>query len=64
MPKGLPAGALIDVTYSYSVDGRLQVTGKDRTSGKEAKVEIVRATGMDDKEIKDAKKEVVGIEVG
>ncbi|MEK7468819.1 MAG: Hsp70 family protein [Planctomycetota bacterium] len=64
LPKGHPAGSIIDVTYSYSVDGRLQVTGKDRLSGKEARVEIVRASGMDDKEIKEAKKDVVEMEVG
>ncbi len=64
LPAGRPAGSLIDVTYSYSVDGRLQVTGKDRTSGKEARVEIVRTSGMDDAAIKDAKKDVVGMEVG
>ncbi|MBI2919530.1 MAG: Hsp70 family protein [Planctomycetes bacterium] len=64
LPKGRPAGSLIDVTYSYSVDGRLQVTGKDRISGKEARVEIVRSSGMDAKEIKDAQKDLVQVEVG
>lgn len=64
LPAGRPAGSLIDVTYSYSVDGRLSVTGKDRTSGKEARVEIVRSSGMDDKEIAAAQKDVVKIDVG
>jgi molecular chaperone DnaK len=64
LPGGRPAGSLIDVTYAYGADGRLQVTGKDRTSGKEAKVEIVRATGMDDKEIKAATADVIEMEVG
>jgi molecular chaperone DnaK len=64
LPTGRPAGSLIDVTYAYSVDGRLQVIAKDRVSGKEAKVEIVRTSGMDDKEIKAAAKDVVAMEVG
>lgn len=64
LPGGRPAGSLIDVTYSYTVDGRLSVTGKDRTSGKEARVEIVRSSGMDDKEIAAAQKDVVKIDVG
>ena len=64
LPKGLGKGEKIQVTYRYNADGRLEVTGRHQSSGKEARVEIIRSSGMDDKQIADAKEEVIGIEVG
>ena len=64
LPKGIGKGDKIQVTYRYSADGRLEVTGRHQASGKEARVEIIRSSGMDDKEIADAREEVIGIEVG
>ena len=64
LPAGLKTADKIDVTYRYKPDGRLEVTGRHRGTGKEAKVEIIRSTGMDDREIKDAQDSVIGIEVG
>jgi molecular chaperone DnaK len=64
LPKGLGKGEKIDVTYRYSADGRLEVTGRHKTSGKEAKVEIIRSTGMSDKEVSAAKDDLIGIDVG
>jgi molecular chaperone DnaK len=64
LPKGRSKGALIDVTYRYGADGRLQVTGRDRETAKEASVEIVRAGGMDETAVEEAQKNVEDLEVG
>lgn len=51
LPSGLPAGAPIEVTYSYDVNGCIQVHAKDVTGGREATIEILRAQGMERAEI-------------
>ncbi len=64
LPIGRPAGAIVDVTYKYGVDGRLTVTGHDRATNREARVEIQRKTGMSEADITEAKDTVVGLDVG
>ncbi len=64
LPAGRGAGAIVDVTFAYGADGRLTVTGRDRGTGKEAKAEIVRKSGMDEKEINAAEKTVDALDVG
>jgi len=64
LPAGRQAGAVVDVTYKYKVDGRLEVFGRDRATGKEAKVEIVRKAGMDKDEVIRAKDTILDMEIG
>lgn len=63
LPAGRSKGAIVDVTYQYSADGRLEVIGRDRATGKEAKVEIVREVGMTEKQVKQETAAVAEVEV-
>ena len=63
IPSGGGKGAMIDVTYRYSVDGRLHITGKHRETGKEASVEIVRSSGMDETDIEEAQETILDLDI-
>lgn len=58
-----PAGSPIQVTFHYNEEGRIDVTAKDMTSGREVKTEIKREGGMSDKEKEAAKESVDGAEI-
>jgi len=46
LPAGRPAGALVDVTYSYDRKGRIHVTAKDQQTGTMVAAEIARTAGL------------------
>jgi molecular chaperone DnaK len=51
LPEGLPKGAPIEVTYSFDTNGRVKVTAKDVTGGKEARIELQRSGGLNEEQI-------------
>jgi molecular chaperone DnaK len=53
LPADLPAGAPIEVTYSFDSAGRVRVRAKDKTGGQEASIEIERRGGLNDAQIDD-----------
>ena len=46
LPPDRPAGALVDVTYSYDCKGRIHVTAKDQQAGTTITAEIARQAGL------------------
>lgn len=54
LPENLPKGSPIEITYAYDGSGRITATAKELTGNVEANAEIVRDSGMEDKEIVDA----------
>lgn len=42
LPETLPKGAPVEVTYAFDTAGRISVTARDKTGGKEAAIEIER----------------------
>jgi molecular chaperone DnaK len=46
LPANLPAGAPVEVTYSYDSNGRIHAVAKELTSNKAATTEIVRDMGL------------------
>ncbi|MGQ0637026.1 MAG: Hsp70 family protein [Planctomycetaceae bacterium] len=48
LPANLPAGAPVDVTYSYEANGRIKVSARELTGGRQASTEIVRDSGLTD----------------
>jgi molecular chaperone DnaK len=53
-PRGLPQ---IEVTFSLDKNGVLEVKAKDKTTGKEAKIEIKGSSGLDPREVERMRKE-------
>ena len=53
-PRGVPQ---IEVTFDINADGILQVSAKDKQSGKEQKIQIQAKSGLTDEEIKHKVKE-------
>ncbi len=51
LPKELPKGSPIEVTYAFDASGRVRVRAKDKTGGKEAEIEIERKGGLDAKQL-------------
>ncbi len=51
LPKDLPKGSPIEVTYAFDASGRVRVKAKDKTGGKEAEIEIERRGGLNDKQL-------------
>jgi molecular chaperone DnaK len=51
LPPNLPKGSPIQVRYSYGSDGLIGVTAVDMTSGKSARAEIHRSSGLSEEEI-------------
>ncbi len=48
LPKDLPKGSPIEVTYAFDASGRVRVRAKDKTGGTEAEIEIERKGGLDE----------------
>src|SRR5207249_3667627 len=46
LPKNLPKGSPIEVTYAFDASGRVRVRALDVTGGKEAEIEIERKGGL------------------
>jgi molecular chaperone DnaK len=51
LPKNLPKGAPIEVTYSFDEAGRVRVQAQDKTGGNAATIEIERRGGLSDQQI-------------
>ena len=53
-PRGVPQ---VEVTFDIDANGILNVSAKDKTSGKEQKITITASAGLSDEEIEKMKKE-------
>jgi molecular chaperone DnaK len=51
LPKDLPKGSLVEVSYAFDTAGRITVTAREKTSGKEATIDIERRGGLDDQQV-------------
>ena len=51
LPKDLPKGSPIEVTYAFDKSGRIRVQAKDKTGGKAAEIEIERRGGLNDTQV-------------
>jgi len=51
LPAGRPAGALVNVTYSYDRRGRIHVRAKDQETGKVAATAVARQAGLKAEEV-------------
>lgn len=47
LPPNLPVNSPVEVTYEYDKNGRISAQARDLTGNKEAKIEIVRESGLD-----------------
>jgi molecular chaperone DnaK len=54
LPENLPKGSPIEITYSYDSSGRISASAKELTGNNAASAEIVRDSGLNEGEIKDA----------
>ncbi len=53
LPDNLPKGTPVEVTYSFDKNGRISVSAREKTSGKEATIEIERRGTLSDQEVGD-----------
>jgi len=53
LPKNLPKGSPIEVSYSFDASGRVRVRARDKTGGQEASIEITRHGGLSEQQIDD-----------
>ena len=53
LPKGLPKGAPIEITYAFDASGRVRVRARDKTGGQEAAIEITRHGGLTPEQVND-----------
>jgi molecular chaperone DnaK len=51
LPPNLPQGAPIEVSYSFDKAGRVKVSARDKTGGREATIEIERRGGLNHQQI-------------
>lgn len=51
LPTNLPQGAPIEVSYSFDKAGRVRVSARDKTGGREATIEIERRGGLNNQQI-------------
>jgi len=51
LPPDLPKGSPVEVTYAFDASGRIRVRAEDKTSAKEASIEIERRGGLNDQQI-------------
>ncbi|MBN2472984.1 MAG: Hsp70 family protein [Pirellulales bacterium] len=51
LPVDLPRGSLVEVTYAFDTSGRILVSARDKTGGKEASIEIERRSGLSEAQI-------------
>ncbi|MEK6236330.1 MAG: heat shock 70 family protein, partial [Planctomycetales bacterium] len=63
LPKGLPKGAPIEVTYAFDASGRVEVTARDKTGGQEATIQIEREGLLDETQVDDYSKLADGYQV-
>jgi molecular chaperone DnaK len=48
LPKQLPKGSPVEVTYAFDRSGRVRVSAREKTSGQQAAIEIERRSGLDE----------------
>jgi molecular chaperone DnaK len=51
LPPDLPEGSPIEVTYAFDTSGRVRVSARDATGGREATIEIERRGGLEDEDV-------------
>ncbi|MBN2023879.1 MAG: Hsp70 family protein [Pirellulales bacterium] len=51
LPSKLPKGSPVEVTYAFDASGRISVTARDKTSGREAAIQIERRGGLSEQQI-------------
>jgi len=51
LPKDLPKGSPIEVTYAFDASGRIVVAAKDTTGGNQAKIAIERRGGLNENQV-------------
>jgi molecular chaperone DnaK len=51
LPRGLPKGSPVEVKYSFTTGGRIAVRAIDKTSGKDASIEIERRGSLTETEV-------------
>lgn len=51
LPKDLPKGSPIEVTYAFDHSGRIRVTARDKTGGQAATIEIERRGGLSESQV-------------
>ena len=51
LPKDLPKGSPIEVTYAFDRSGRVRVRARDKTGGEEAAIEIERRGGLNETQV-------------
>ena len=64
LTPGLPAGAIIEVTFSLDENGRLELTARDITNNKEITVEFTVTDALTDEEIQLMEETVAELEMG
>ena len=51
LASDLAKGSPIEVTYAFDASGRITVEAQDKTTGKQAKIEIERRGGLNEEQI-------------
>jgi molecular chaperone DnaK len=51
LPDDLPKGSLIEVMYAFDESGRITVSARDKTGGKEAVIQIERRGGLTEEQV-------------
>ena len=51
LPHGLPKGSPVEVSYAFTAQGRVVVTARDKTTGREAQIEIERRGGLREEDV-------------
>lgn len=51
LPPELPKGSPVEVTYAFDTAGRIAVTARDKTGGKEASISLQRRGGLSEPEV-------------
>jgi molecular chaperone DnaK len=63
LPPNLPKGSPVDVTFSYSEDGRIHVHALAREAHRSASVEIIRPEALSDEEAEEETQEFASFQV-
>jgi len=51
LPAKLPKGSLVDVTYAFDESGRIRVSAREKSAGKEASIEIERRGNLSEQQV-------------
>ena len=51
LPRDLPKGSRVEVTYAFDPSGRIYVTAKSKSTGEEASIKIERRGGLTDSQV-------------